>query len=287
MGLMIWGIGDQSGEAVGDKKRFALILAEDRDTGALQFKQGAQTAADAANAALLTYTAEPGTPVAPQILSMLALIHQERVNGLILPPCDPEVLEAARAFAKASDIPLVCLWELRSEATACIVNDPQADGRLLAMSAGDQGATSVVFMTGDGREEAMLLGIQEALGSVTVYRNKTPAQLHKAFDDLGERDRVFVLNPALVRLLSAYGLGRVPLYGVDPGESRVSILEEDAASGLLMEMPYAQGYMAVNALLASKGFGGTPFRSVSPSRVVTRETMYLAENVKLVFPLLQ
>ncbi len=287
IGLMIWGIGDQSGEAVGAKKRFALILAEDRGTAALQFKQGAQTAADAAHVSLLTYTAEPGAPVAPQLLSMLESIRQERVAGLILPPCEPEVSAAAQAMAKALDIPLVCLWQPQSEATACVVNDWQANGRLLAQAAGDRSGFSLVFMTGDAHEEAMLLGIQDVLGSVEAHRNETPAQLYAAYDALTPNDRVFVLNPALVRLLGTYGMGRVPLYGVDPGEPRVFLLEEGAALGLLMEMPYAQGYLAVTALLEAKGFGGTPIAKASPSRVVTRETMYLAENVKLVFPLLQ
>ncbi len=287
--LMVWGVRSDEVAATGPKPRYALMLAEDRGTAPLQFKQGAQTAADALRAALVTYTAEPDTPAGPQLLAMLDSIRAEKVAGIILPPCGADVLAAAQALAREQNIPLVCLWDQRAQATASVVSDREEEGRLLAEAAASGAAGRVaVFMTGTADEESMLQGAGAVLGDrLDIHRSETMAHMREGLDALAPEDGVIVLNAALVKPLADEAAGRVPVWGVDPGDTRVALLESGFAAGLVMEMPYAQGYLAVEAAFLATGFGGEPVRRTSPCRVVTRETMYLAENVKLVFPLLQ
>ena len=80
--------------------------------------------------------------------------------------------------------------------------------------------------------------------------------------------------------------GDLPLVGFGRGEEAVPLMEQGLLQGLVADDPYALGYMA-GALLDSLRTGELkPSLHLVPQRLVTPDTLYDPENVKLMFPLL-
>lgn len=79
--------------------------------------------------------------------------------------------------------------------------------------------------------------------------------------------------------------GRLPLslliYGWDTGESRVHDLDKGFVHAMLLPIPYALGVRGAESAIQNT----TPALPIG--RVVTKRTMLLSHNVRLVFPLLQ
>ena len=74
--------------------------------------------------------------------------------------------------------------------------------------------------------------------------------------------------------------------GVDTGDSRVPDLEDGLVSAMALDSPYAMGYLALYRVqtLATEGSADNALTDVL---LATPQNMYLSENVKQVFPLLQ
>lgn len=258
--LMAWGFRTPR-EAAAEKPRYFALLTEDTGTDVMQFKQGAQVAAKEVGATVTFLTCAGDVPISGALHMLIASIDAD-ANGIILPKGG----EAVKGDALSLGIPVVCLFETD---TLCVAADMRAMGGALAeaaRAAGDVGEYSV-YMDTSPAEGEMLEGLQAALKGENISINPdTPT------------GTVFALNAnATLALADVPG---VHLWGVDPGDARVKLLAEGRARGLIMSMPYAQGYQAVFALK-----GGLEARV--PTRVVTRDTMYASENVKLMFPLLQ
>ena len=77
------------------------------------------------------------------------------------------------------------------------------------------------------------------------------------------------------------------IWTVDPGGDQVALLQSGQVAGVLMDMPFALGYLAVSTAYELAAGREAPRAVFAPSRVVTPETVYLAENIKVMFPLLQ
>ena len=82
--------------------------------------------------------------------------------------------------------------------------------------------------------------------------------------------------------------------GVDTGDSRVADLEDGAVTVMALDNPYAMGYLALRkaregvALTAEQlSAGYSPDPIVVDALLADQQNMYLPENVKQVFPLLQ
>ncbi len=270
--LMAWGLGGQT-ETEKSGARYVALIADDLGTEVLQFKQGAQAASDELGADIRFLTArEPGDEGLLQLAREAEALNPD---GLIL----PGGAQGALGYAEEAQIPVVCLFD-EGDAPS-ISTDWLSLGRQMGQAAKDGGATGFCAFYGGGERELLLLaGLREALPGLITARCDA-SEMPGLIEELPEGCAAFALNPGLTLAAAQAPHGATPLYGVDPGEARVALLRGGDAEGLALEMPYAQGYLAVMALRP----GGKP--QPAPARVVTRETMYDSENVKLMFPLLQ
>lgn len=283
--LMIWGFAQQPEQAAQPAPVYVMLFTEDKGTDVLQLKQGAQAAVEELGATLQIHTTEQRLPEAEQLLGFLAnAAEQDRLAGLICPPVSEEVLEAAHALAGSRGISLVVLAADSSWADACVLTDQREKG---AQFAAVLTGPPVVLLEGSEADLACLEGLTEAWGQEVTWHQGEARQLRGIFEALPQDAQVCVLSPVLVDALSGWEVGQRTVYGMATGETRVSLLEQRVVRGLLMEMPYAQGYLAVQAAARAPKQQNGQRVVYAPSRLVLREEMYDAENVKLVFPLLQ
>jgi ribose transport system substrate-binding protein len=89
----------------------------------------------------------------------------------------------------------------------------------------------------------------------------------------------------------ALAMGRtdlnIPLVGMDCGQNRNLYLESGQVDAMVLGMPFAMGYLGVQFSIAALSGKSVPGWYYTESRVIDRENMYLPENQKLGFPLLQ
>lgn len=285
--LMVWGFYGQQEDNATETPIYALVLAEDRGTAAMQLKQGAQAAAEAIGAELRIMTAGQAQPEDDQLLDVLDQLALLRVAGLILPQSAEPVMNRAEALSLQLRIPRVILWATSVDGASSVRTDYRAEGVALAEAClASAGRSCYVLTAQNPASQERLAGVQSVLGSDAVITTAGRIDPATWLGGLPEDAAVMILDAALTAVIADANDGRLPLWGIDPGDARVPLLQEEKATGLMMEMPYAQGYLAVTAL-HSAAQGEEPGAVYSPSRLITRDAMYLSENVKLVFPLLQ
>lgn len=283
-GLMAWGFGGRD-EAPAGREHFYALLADDLGTEVLQFKHGAQEAANELGAEIEFLIVARNQPLEQAYLEKLEEVAQARPDGIILPAGAESTLARALEIGKTLGIPVICLFEAGDAGAASVVTDFEALGSTLgefALDAGDVGE-SVALLTGEPREERLLKGLRRKIPHVEEIRVDGKTMVAERMAELAPGVTVFALSPQLTLRLAAVA-GSRQCWGMDPGDMRVALLADGVMQGLAFQMPYAQGYQAVRE--AHKKRMET-HEAMVPSRVVTRETMYLSENVKLMFPLLQ
>jgi ribose transport system substrate-binding protein len=79
----------------------------------------------------------------------------------------------------------------------------------------------------------------------------------------------------------------IPLVGMDCGQNRNLYLESGQVDAMVLGMPFAMGYLGVQFSVSALSGKSIPGSYYTESRVIDRENMYLPENQKLAFPLLQ
>lgn len=67
----------------------------------------------------------------------------------------------------------------------------------------------------------------------------------------------------------------------DMGAPLIARLEKGEIAGFMAQDPYAMGYLALENAVTNRG------RVAVPLTLITKDNMYLKENIRLVFPLLQ
>lgn len=282
--LLAWGFQGQDIAESPLSARYAMVLTEDKGTAVMQFKQGAMTAAEELGIALSVYTTDQGSPADEQIKGWLAQLDAQAVQALILPPCQQETFALASELAKKKRAPLVVVGQEEKTVAASVLFDPVGQGRALgeALRAKDPSRQVAVFLDDSAQAQARLDGLREAAQEIGYLFTGRP-------DDTGwaipPDMPVVALTPEWSRALSEEGARS--LWAVDPGDDRVALLQRGKMEGILMDMPYALGYLAVVTAYEQAGGGEAPRAVHAPSRMVTPETMYLSENIKLMFPLLQ
>ena len=282
--LMVWGLSGRS-EDYAEGARFYALLADDLGTEVLQLKHGAQEAADELGAEIEFLTAARNQPLEQAYLEKLEEVARAQPDGIILPAGAESTLVRALEIGIMLGIPVVCLFDTEEAGAVSVMTDFEALGRMMgvnALNAGDVGE-AVALLTGEPREERMLKGLRDKIPHVEEIRVDGKTIVAEQVAALGSEAALFALSPQLtLRLAAAAGERRC--WGMDPGDVRVTLLADGIMYGLAFQMPYAQGYQAIRAAYDKR----MEVRSVVvPSRIVTRETMYLSENVKLMFPLLQ
>lgn len=251
--------------SAGEARRVALLAADETGTFYMQLKQGAGDAAENLNAVLsVEIMDENGLPAQAQALA------QDGIETAIVYAEDEALAaEAAAALGGAGVASVTLLCDAGDRA---ILSDAGADAQALADAALDAGCV-----------RALVLGENPDLSAAfaAVWTGEILAVTD--VDSAGVRpgDCAVALTGEATKAAMARAAG-IPLFGVDTGETRAEDLETGKIDGLLLSRPYVVGYRAVEAALA----GGTDAVFVS-AKLVTPVTMYLPENVSIVYPLIQ
>ncbi len=271
----VWGFSGTGGAPKASAISGALLLVED-DTGTylMQLRKGLQEAVQERGGTLSVERLADHDPAKPFYGS---------IDAVYLLSDSPEThLPALRE----KGIPVIVLgMEVRGE--ICVLPDEEAGGRLLgghlAGLLSDRGPVIV-----GGRESPLealrLKGVEAGLGGAP-YTLLSPGDLMGAGAE--RPDAVVTLSDeGMETALALCGQDGTPLYGFDAADTRLSLMEAGRLEGVAADDPYALGYIAGSLLSDIRGKDTKPFVRLSPRRLITRETMYDAANVKLVFPLL-
>jgi len=183
-------------------------------------------------------------------------------------------------------LPVIVLGkEIRGE--ICALPDEEAGGRALGAHAAALFPGGQVLIIGnelEARDTLRLKGIMAGL-----------AGLSSTLLDPGALDRAGTLQPDAILALSdasldaalaLRGQDSTALFGFDAAETRLALMESGELNGIAADDPYALGYIAGSMLDDILDDDDKPFVRLSPRRLVTRENIYDAANVKLIFPLL-
>ena len=265
-GALIFTLGtvEPSGTSAKQPAQTYLLLL-DNDTGAflMQLRKGMEEAAQALGARLDVMVMLPGD----------ALPELKGYTNLLLYMQEPEALvDRLRALGVSSPITI-------SEGEDALVSPDFLQGdRLLcacAAKAAKGGQIALVLPKGEGGEallEKRLEAITQALSGTHYRVTDTP--------DAGDAV-LLALSPDLISHLAKAWPDK-PLYGYAPGEeARISLLESGQVEALAAVNPYAMGYSALLTAAAPR-----PEKLDIPFKLIDLTSMYLPENVKIVFPLL-
>lgn len=249
----------------GEARRVALLAANETGTFYMQLKQGAQDAAENLDAALVIEIIG-----ASGLGNQIAGLAEDGVAAAIVYCEDGNLTADALSALEAAGIASVTVLDAAGD--RAILSDVDADAAALADAAREAGCGRALIV---GENAALAEAFEKAWNGEILY-----------VDDVGAAavrpgDCVVALTAEATRIAMARAAD-VPLFGVDTGEAGAEDLETGNIDALLLPRPYAIGYLAVEAALA--GGKGTTYVS---AKLVTPETMYLPENVGIVFPLIQ
>ncbi len=276
-GLIIWGFNAEDGMRPASKIQGALLLVED-DTGTylMQLRKGLQEAVQ-----------ERGGTLSVERLSDLDPVNRktsyENFSALYLLSEKPENYLPA---LHDKGLPVIVLGkEVRGE--ICALPDEEAGGRTLGAHAAGLFPGGSVLIIGnelEARDTLRLKGIMAGLSGLS-YSILAPDALHRA--GTLQPDAILALSDiSLDAALALHGQDGTALFGFDAAETRLALMESGELNGIAADDPYALGYIAGSMLDDILDDDDKPFVRLSPRRLVTRENMYDAANVKLIFPLL-
>ena len=251
--------------SAGEARRVALLAADETGTFYMQLKQGARDAAGRLNAVLsVEIMDESGLPDQARALA------QDGIETAIVYAEDENLAAAAADALRAAGVASVTL--LCDAGDRAILPDVRANAQALADAALDAGCVRALLL---GENPDLAAAFAEAwTGEILAVSDADAAG---AFPG----DCAVALTGEATKAAMARSAD-IPLFGVDTGDSRAEDLETGKIDGLLLPRPYAYGYRAMEAALA----GGADAVCVS-AKLVTPDTMYLPENVSLVYPLIQ
>ena len=276
-GLIIWGFNASDSARPAERIQGALLLVED-DTGTylMQLRKGLQEAVQERGGTLSVERLSDLDPVNGQT-------SYENFNAIYLLSEKPEDYLPA---LHGKDLPVIVLGnEVRGE--ICALPDEEAGGRALGAHAAALFPGGHLLIIGnelEARDTLRLKGIMAGLSGRSSAL-LAPDELDRAVTL--QPDAILALSDAsLDAALALRGQDSTALFGFDAAETRLALMESGELAGIAADDPYALGYIAGSMLDDILEDGGKPFVRLSPRRLVTRETMYDAANVKLIFPLL-
>jgi ribose transport system substrate-binding protein len=283
----------------------ALLLDTDIGTTALQMKQGAKLAAKEQKLELLTAAPDyAGSTVVRQADLMMELLSKN-VSAILLVPVKGEDLTAALAAAAQQKVPVLTLGEtLSTQGVTCAIgDDDEAVGALAAQAllARLQGAGKIILITGEETDRAAAQRLQGAMGvldaqedltvvSRTTLAGQTPEELLALLAAFPDTNGILCLTNNNTEI-AAKAVGRLEqdicLVGLDCGQNRTTYMENRQVDAMVLGMPYAMGYLGVQFSATALAGGSIPTQYYTESRVIDLRNMYLPENQKLAFPILQ
>ncbi len=283
----------------------ALLLDTDIGAGALQMKQGAKQAAREQKVDLITATADYSGDAAQSQAELMMQLLERNVKALILVPVQGADLAEAFQEAERRKVPVLTLGEVpMNGGSACTISaNHQSAGALAAKAliSRMQKPGRVLLITGDEADVAADLRRMEAMPVLDAEEDlqivtETPLNGKTADDVLALLERNPQVNGILVLTETgtetcALAMGRsqadIPLVGMDCGQNRNLYLESGQVDAMVLGMPFAMGYLGVQFAMQALSGQGMPAWYYTESRVIDKENMYLPENQKLAFPLLQ
>ena len=283
----------------------ALLLDTDIGAGALQMKQGAKQAAREQKVDLITATADYSGDAAQSQADLMMQLLNNNVMALILVPVQGADLTTPLQEAERRKVPVLTLGEAPiTGGSDCIISANHQEAGALAAKAMIERMTKpgrLLLVTGDDADVAAGLrktGAMPVLSAEADLRvvAETPLEGKTADDVLSLLAAYPQVNGILVLTGSgtetcALAMGRtqtdIPLVGMDCGQNRNLYLESGQVDAMVLGMPFAMGYLGVQFSIAALSGQSVPGWYYTESRVIDRENMYLPENQKLAFPLLQ
>ncbi|MEG0639788.1 MAG: hypothetical protein RR824_07070 [Clostridia bacterium] len=280
--LFFWGFKNPSDQVNSPSLRYVMIADSDTGTFFMQLRKGMQDAAREQNANFMVQTAHG------EIAQQVASIKAQGTNCVLLLLDKPE--NWLKELSKA-ELPAVVIGQ-SVEGQTCVTTDDAATGdalitRALALTEGFSQAR-ILVATDEQNERVKLL-----CEGMHLDKHKESVTLLEGVRESSELEGYQVIVAATESLtarisaLRAGGLlSQCMILGVDTGDKRVSDLENGYVEALAFENPYALGYIALTrAAKSAIAAKAELFRC--PGVLVDVQSMYDAENVKAVFPLLQ
>ena len=283
----------------------ALLLDTDIGAGALQMKQGAKQAAKEQKVELLLATADYAKSAAQSQAELMLKLLSLNVKAVLLVPVQGADLSEPLKEAERREIPVLTLGEAPLlGGTACTISaNHEEAGALAAKALLDRlkEPGHALLLTGDTTDHAAAL---RKTGAMKVLSSKQDFQILQETSLSGKSaDDVLAIlqgNTQINCILaltgqatetSALAMGRytvdIPLVGMDCGQNRNLYLENGQVDAMVLGMPFAMGYLGVQFAMQALGSKDIPDWYFTQSRVIDSENMYLPENQKLAFPLLQ
>ncbi len=279
--LLIWGF--QSPGPVAEATPYHYVLIIENDTGSflMQLRKGMQKAASMHNA---SFSVENALSNAPAQAGELAT---RGVSAVFLLLEKPGPLLESLALLK---LPAIVIGQTVPGKT-CVATDDAAAGAMLlerALSMASPSQVLVLTDETDPRSPARLAGMMEQNRSTIVTVLPWPQPLQTL-----ARYPVWVATSG--NLTHLLGMGRADgslpagsqVVGIDTGGDRVSDLEEGRVQGMIMDNPYTMGYLAMDIAPEVSNASMQPAFHPCDVTLIDLSNMYLIQNVKLVFPLLQ
>jgi hypothetical protein len=281
-GLLIWGFANTAAPKSQGYPPEVLLLVED-DTGSfpMQLKKGLQEAVQSLGGRLSVETLSAVPPNAPDE----AFLPYDAVYLLMADP--KALLDRLSGLA----IPAILLnEEIRGE-NGVIFGEEEGALQLGLMALGQKysGSLHVLVDQDDPRQSLRLKGLMTAFEGHKILLHAPgsvqPKQLQNAVC-------IFALSGRMMEQAAAWKAAgllplTLPLYGFEGEDSRVRLMEEGLVQAVAVSSPYAMGYTAGNMLRLMQNGELKPSVSLVSLRLVTPETLYDADNVKEMFPLLQ
>lgn len=233
--------------------------------------------------------------------SQLELLQREVANGargLLVAAADSEEIRVCLQQL-AGDIPVVLL-ESGVEGQPCISADNGAMGTELAEEMAAQGKRLLVLEENMQRksvadcyeafvERALQLGAELAIVRRQEQDPPFPVFLAR-LSELKRADAVVALDNETLETVSDVVAAlelETEVYGVGGSEKVLHALDKGTVTGICFQNEYAVGYIAANNLFAAMGLGKQAQFGPVEHHYVNRETMYLPEVEKLIFPIMQ
>lgn len=281
-GLLIWGFANTAApSAQGEPPEVLLLVADDTGSFPMQLKKGLQEAVQSLGGRLNAET-PAGIPLDAPDEAFLSY------DAVYLLMADPKaLLDRLSGLA----IPAILLnGEIRGENG--VVFGEEEGGRqlgLLALRQQQTGSLHILVDQEDPRQALRLRGLLAAFeGRETLLHapgSVQPEQLQSAAC-------VLALSGRMMEQAAAWKAAELlplslPLYGFEGEDIRVRLMEEGLVQAAAVSSPYTMGYMAGSMLRLMQNGQLKPSVSLVSLRLVTPETLYDADNVKEMFPLLQ
>lgn len=258
--------------------RIALLTANETGSLYLQIKQGALDAADYLNADLTIQTINTANPQA-----LAEELHNSETIAAVLFIDDMDATAVWVAALQANDVLTVTLG---NDLGDCEVLSDTAANTLAFIDAASAYGSGRLLLTGNGNEDLYRAILEKWQGDVLTLQSPADAAIAE------EGDAIIALDSTSAKaILDLKESGSIPadtpFFCYDTGDSRAVDLETGMIQGMLLLRPYTVGYRALQTAQRVCQNENAVHTVHVAAAMITKDEMYLPENVNIVFPLLQ